>query len=208
MVVDEGGDGSSTGHLPGDDAGRAKAPRRLPQPASKVADFRIRGAWGGQEYHYGIGSAVFVISPHHPGCVLLGKRKGSDGAGTWAVPGGHLAYGEDLLEAAMRELEEETGLTGRNARVGCWHNAVDPGNNYHYIIPFVVCEVDGEPVNKEPDKCEGWFWLEWAEKGGAGCGGSGAAAAFPPLDQLFVGLRNVRRAGFDPFAPPADNMLL
>jgi 8-oxo-dGTP diphosphatase len=31
---------------------------------------------------------------------------------TFGVPGGHLEAGEELLDAALRELEEETGLTG------------------------------------------------------------------------------------------------
>ncbi|MDM7275871.1 MAG: NUDIX hydrolase [Thermoprotei archaeon] len=44
------------------------------------------------------------------GKVLLIKRAYPPGAGKWSIPGGHVELGEDLIEAAVRELREETRL--------------------------------------------------------------------------------------------------
>ncbi len=44
--------------------------------------------------------------------VLLAKRAIEPCRGMWTVPGGHLDKGERFDEAAVRELQEETGITG------------------------------------------------------------------------------------------------
>jgi bifunctional NMN adenylyltransferase/nudix hydrolase len=50
--------------------------------------------------------AVVVQGTH----VLLIKRKASPGAGLWALPGGFINQDETCMDAAMRELREETKL--------------------------------------------------------------------------------------------------
>ncbi|SNX85091.1 uncharacterized protein MEPE_03800 [Melanopsichium pennsylvanicum] len=55
-----------------------------------------------------VGVAVFVIN--EKGHILIGKRTGSHGAGTLALPGGHLELHESFHECAAREVYEETGL--------------------------------------------------------------------------------------------------
>ncbi|MFD6876958.1 MULTISPECIES: NUDIX domain-containing protein [unclassified Streptomyces] len=45
------------------------------------------------------------------GHVLLIERGWDPHAGCWALPGGHVDKGETSLHAAVRELEEEAGIT-------------------------------------------------------------------------------------------------
>lgn len=44
--------------------------------------------------------------------VLLIERKIEPFQGHWAIPGGFLRMGEDLMDGALRELAEETGVNG------------------------------------------------------------------------------------------------
>lgn len=50
---------------------------------------------------------VASITVRAEGLVLLGKRKDT---GRWTLPSGHADEGETMIEAALRELFEETGL--------------------------------------------------------------------------------------------------
>lgn len=63
------------------------------------------------------------------GRILLLKRSPESGwnPGLWEIPGGKLNYGEDLVEALRREVEEEAGLiilVGRPLKT--WHFAKEP----------------------------------------------------------------------------------
>ena len=49
---------------------------------------------------------------HHQGRILLVKRRNEPNANTWGFPGGHVELGETALEAAVRELAEETSVIG------------------------------------------------------------------------------------------------
>ncbi len=103
-----------------------------------------------------VGVGVFVFNE---GKVLLGKRKGSHGAGDWALPGGHLEFGESIEECATRELAEETGLKALSVKTGIWSNDVMGGDRHYVTLFAVVDRFEGEPQLLEPDKCEEWQWF-------------------------------------------------
>ncbi|MEU0001816.1 NUDIX hydrolase [Streptomyces microflavus] len=51
---------------------------------------------------------IVLLTDDH---VLLIERRWNPYAGSWALPGGHVDAGEASLQAAVRELKEETGIT-------------------------------------------------------------------------------------------------
>jgi 8-oxo-dGTP diphosphatase len=105
--------------------------------------------------HVRVGVQAIVRSG---GRVLLGLRVNTFGAGSWGLPGGHLEIGETLTGAACRELEEETGVRARAARVVCVTDP-DPAANHHMQVGVEVPDYTGEIRVREPDRCERWeFW--------------------------------------------------
>ncbi|RQO60472.1 DNA mismatch repair protein MutT [Paucibacter sp. KBW04] len=111
--------------------------------------------------YIGVGVGVLVV---REGKVLLGKRTGSHGAGTWAGPGGRLEFGESIEECARRELMEETGLELGPVTAGPYSNDSFPELGQQHVTLFVVArQSKGTPVNVEPHKCEGWHWFSWNE---------------------------------------------
>lgn len=106
-----------------------------------------------------VGVGVLII---RNGCILLGKRKGAHGAGTWSAPGGHLEFGESIDVCAQREALEETGLKLQDIQYGPFTNNVFETEQKHYVTIFVLARpVGNEAKLLEPDKCEGWTWFEW-----------------------------------------------
>lgn len=102
------------------------------------------------------------------GKVLLGHRHNDPekadsklhGEGTWTMPGDKLHFGEDLKEAALRELSEETGLQAKKENL----KIISVTNNIVYGAHFVtigfLCEkFSGEPKVMEPNEITDWQWF-------------------------------------------------
>jgi 8-oxo-dGTP diphosphatase len=91
--------------------------------------------------------------------VLLGKRSGSPGAGTWAIPSGYIEYGDDFIAAAVREAKEETGLDVEiRSVVNVVSSFVSP--RFHFLGIYVLAAaVGGEPVAGDDLEAVDWFPL-------------------------------------------------
>ncbi|KAI4122747.1 MAG: hypothetical protein LQ338_005640 [Usnochroma carphineum] len=113
-----------------------------------------------------VGIGAFILESPDNHRFLIGKRLNAHGAGTWALPGGHLEFGETPETCAAREILEETGLKVTNVRFLTATNDYMPMDNKHYITLFTVCvrEKDrDQPEVLEPDKCEAWEWASWED---------------------------------------------
>ena|SRR3990167_4823192 len=105
----------------------------------------------------GIGVLIFKEQK-----ILLGKRIMSHGSGTWSPPGGHLEFRESFEECAIREVNEETGLTIITPEFLAVTNDVFAEENKHYVTIFMVAHYPEEQQikNTEPEKTESWEWFE------------------------------------------------
>lgn len=94
--------------------------------------------------------------------ILMGKRKGSHGAGTYSIPGGHLEFGETIATCAKRETFEETGIVIHDPVMQAgFTNDIFKEEGKHYATLWVLSRFnEGEPQTMEPEKCEGWDWYD------------------------------------------------
>lgn len=104
-----------------------------------------------------VGIGVMILKD---GKVLLGKRKGSHGAGEYAFPGGHLEYMESFADCAQREVHEECGIEIQNIRFQYLANVTKYAPKHYVHIGLVADWAGGEPVVLEPEKSEHWDWYD------------------------------------------------
>ena len=98
--------------------------------------------------------------------ILLGHRcknkedtGGIIGRDTWSLPGGKQEYDETLLEAAAREVKEETNLVISNLKLVGVCDDIAPDR--HFItVTYVTDDYEGELTVMEPTKEDEWKWFD------------------------------------------------
>ncbi len=138
-----------------------------PRCGSRLDDAEVAGrtrkrcpACGWVHYRNpGVGAAV-VVRDADGRLLLIRRGPTSTRPGYWAIPAGFVDYGEDVREAAARELREETGLV---AEIG---EPVWVQSNFHDPAKLTVGiwfegTVTGGELRAGDDAVEvGWFRLD------------------------------------------------
>ncbi|MCW5773183.1 MAG: NUDIX hydrolase [Rhodospirillaceae bacterium] len=107
--------------------------------------------------------AVVLRGPHF----LLVRRGHRPDAGKWGFPGGKIELGETIVEAALRELDEETGVRAAPIDILTALDVIRrdrDGTLHHYVLIAVLCRWEaGDGV--AADDADEARWFDAAEIG-------------------------------------------
>nr|WP_253284757.1 MULTISPECIES: NUDIX hydrolase [unclassified Ruegeria] len=102
--------------------------------------------------------------------VLLVQRSKQPDAGLWGFPGGHVEWGETVLQAAQRELREETSVIAEPSHYLKNLDLLrhDPNGQVlsHYLLVGVACTyLSGTPEAGDDALDARWFPIDQIREG-------------------------------------------
>ena len=105
--------------------------------------------------------AVAAVVFNSQGHVLLVERKNQPGKGLWTVPGGRVEAFETLHDACLRELAEETGISGKVHSLVEVIERMEPDSSplpFHYIILDYLVVVETFSIVASSDAADAAFF--------------------------------------------------
>ncbi|MBQ4823442.1 NUDIX hydrolase [Leisingera sp. HS039] len=116
---------------------------------------------------------IAVVCRHFGGRdqVILVQRGKDPNAGWWGFPGGHVEMGETALQAAARELQEETGVIAKPleylTNVDVISRDAAGTAQRQYLLTVVLCGyISGEPVPDDDAEQAEWIPISEIESRG------------------------------------------
>ncbi len=110
-----------------------------------------------------VGVGAIIIEDEN---VLIVRRGQPPKMGAWSIPGGGVDLGEDLEQACMREVREETGLEVEILSEGRVLNRVTRDEwervQFHYVLIDFVCRPTGGVLQAASDISEA-RWVPLSE---------------------------------------------
>lgn len=121
------------------------APRPMPPMARRLPSVEERSAGG-------------VVVDVHEGQARIAviARRNRAGRIEWCLPKGHIEPGETLIQTAAREVEEETGISGRVlaalGTIDYWF--ATPDRRVHKFVHHYLLEATGGEltIDNDPDR--------------------------------------------------------
>ena len=140
--------------------GPLRPTRRGPTPGRRVgAVARLRTATATSA-----GGIVVRYESDQPWLVVGSRRRERDGR-TWTLPKGTPNAGETREQTAIREVEEETGLTVRITgpldSIEYWF--VQSGTRIHKTVHYFLMEPTGGDLGRHDHEFESVRWISFAE---------------------------------------------
>ena len=94
--------------------------------------------------------------------MLLIRRGKAPRLGEWSLPGGRIEWGERAIDAALRELREETGVEAEVLGLldvvdGLFADAGGTLERHYVLVDYAARWISGEPLAGD-DAAEARFW--------------------------------------------------